>query len=101
MSQHPNDRMVVTYHSLDQAAAAIDKQAGDLNTALEALQTKLKGISDDFEGEAKTAADGAHKKWDTEAKSIHESLKGIARAVRDAAPAYQAGDHKARSYYDF
>ncbi|MFH8613460.1 hypothetical protein ACH4E8_00085 [Streptomyces sp. NPDC017979] len=28
-------------------------------------------------------------------RQIHNALKGISRAVRDAGPAYQAGDKKA------
>ncbi|MET7618799.1 WXG100 family type VII secretion target [Streptomyces sp. NPDC005408] len=87
--------MVVTYASLDEAASQIEKQAARLDQSLEAIQTKIRGVSNTFEGEAKTAADGAHKKWDTETRAIHQALKGIAKAVREAGPAYQAGDKKA------
>ncbi|MFH8613462.1 WXG100 family type VII secretion target [Streptomyces sp. NPDC017979] len=87
--------MLVTYASLEEAASTIDKQAKRLDDTLEALQTKIRSVSSTFEGEAKTAADGAHKKWDAETRQIHNALKGISRAVRDAGPAYQAGDKKA------
>ncbi|GLF99075.1 WXG100 family type VII secretion target [Streptomyces yaizuensis] len=92
-------QLVVTYASLDQAAVTIEKQAAKLNEGLESLQSKLRSISDGFEGEAATAADAYHKQWDKETRMIHEALKGIARAVREAAPAYQAGDRKAAGYF--
>ncbi|MER6915457.1 WXG100 family type VII secretion target [Streptomyces sp. NPDC000594] len=92
-------QLVVTYASLDQAAGTIEKQAQKLSESLDAIQTKLRSISDGFEGEAATAADTYHKQWDKETRMIHESLKGIARAVREAAPAYQAGDRRAAGFF--
>ncbi|MFF9866719.1 WXG100 family type VII secretion target [Streptomyces sp. NPDC013953] len=99
MPRATDDVMVVTYSSLEQAASTIETQAKSLDEALEAIQGKIRSISSTFEGEAKTAADGAHKQWDTETRLIHEALKGIAKAVREAGPAYQAGDKKAAGYY--
>jgi WXG100 family type VII secretion target len=98
MSQQ-NDLMLVTYSSLEQAATTIEKQAQRLDQTLEDLQTKIRGVSATFEGEAKTAADAAHSKWDNETRQIHNALKSIARAVREAGPAYQAGDRKAAGYF--
>lgn len=99
MAQQNDGVMVVTYSSLDEAASQIEKQAARLDQSLEAIQTKIRGVSNTFEGEAKTAADAAHKKWDTETRAIHQALKGIAKAVREAGPAYQAGDKKAVSSF--
>ncbi|MEW1548478.1 MULTISPECIES: WXG100 family type VII secretion target [Streptomyces] len=95
MAQGNDGVMLVTYSSLEQAASTIEKQAQRLDQTLEDLQNKIRSVSATFEGEAKTAADAAHKKWDNETRQIHNALKGIARAVREAAPAYQAGDRKA------
>ncbi|ANW17771.1 WXG100 family type VII secretion target [Streptomyces clavuligerus] len=92
-------QLVVTYASLDQAATTIEQQAKKLDDGLVALQTKLRSISDGFQGEAATAADAYHKQWDKETRMIHEALRGIARAVREASPAYQAGDRKAAGYF--
>ncbi|BAU86468.1 WXG100 family type VII secretion target [Streptomyces laurentii] len=91
--------MVVTYSSLDDAAGVIEKEAAQLDRALEDIQTRIKGISDTFEGEAKTAADAAHKKWDTETRQIHTSLKEIASKVRMAGPAYQEGDRRSAAAF--
>ncbi|MEV4332539.1 WXG100 family type VII secretion target [Streptomyces sp. NPDC049597] len=91
--------MLVTYASLEEAATTIEKQAKRLDDALEAIQTQIRTVSNTWEGEAKVAADGAHKKWDTETRAIHTALKGIAKAVREAGPAYQAGDKKAAGYF--
>jgi len=96
----PNDGvMLVTYASLDDAANTIEAQAKRLDEALEAIQTKIRSVSDTWEGEAKTAADTAHTKWDNETRAIHNALQGIAKAVRQASPAYQAGDKKAAGYF--
>ncbi|MFD6334205.1 WXG100 family type VII secretion target [Streptomyces niveus] len=99
MAQQNNGDMVVTYGSLEQAAGVIEKQAGKLDESLEAIQTKIRGVSNTFEGEAKTAADAAHKKWDQETRLIHTALKDIARKVREAGPTYQAGDRKSAGYF--
>ncbi|GAA2226578.1 hypothetical protein GCM10010232_10140 [Streptomyces amakusaensis] len=99
MADNAGGNLVVTYASLDQAAATIDKQADRLDKSLDAIQAKIRSISSTFEGEAATAADNYHKQWDKETRMIHTALKGIARAVREAAPAYQAGDRKAAGYF--
>ncbi|MFC4612294.1 WXG100 family type VII secretion target [Streptomyces maoxianensis] len=99
MAQQNDGTMVVTYASLEEAAALIEKQAARLDSSLEAIQTKIKGISATFEGEAKTAADSAHKKWDDETRKIHGALKGIAKAVRDAGPLYSSGDKRAAAQF--
>ncbi|MEO3977383.1 WXG100 family type VII secretion target [Streptomyces sp. CAU 1734] len=99
MSPKDPGQMVVTYGSLTDAAAAIDRQADRLDESLEAIQTKIKVVSATFEGEAATAAHAYHKQWDTETRMIHQALKSIARAVREAAPTYQAGDKKASGYF--
>ncbi|MER8036001.1 WXG100 family type VII secretion target [Streptomyces hydrogenans] len=91
--------MLVTYASLDDAANQIDKQAKRLDEALEAIQAKIRSVSNTWEGEAKTAADGAHQKWDQETRAIHTALQGISKAVRQAAPAYQSGDKRAAGFF--
>lgn len=92
--------MLVTYASLDEAATTIEKQAEQLDRSLEEIQNRIKSISSSWEGDAKTAADGAHAKWDKESRDIHTALKGIAKVVREAAPAYQAGDRKAAAQFE-
>ncbi|NJQ02221.1 WXG100 family type VII secretion target [Streptomyces zingiberis] len=91
--------MVVTYASLEEAAGTIEKQVKRLDQSLEAIQAKIRSVSSTFEGEAKTAADGAHAKWDRETRAIFDALNGIAKAVRQAGPAYQAGDKKAAGHF--
>lgn len=99
MAQQNDGNMVVTYGSLEQAASVIEGQAKRLDESLEAIQTKIRGVSATFEGEAKTAADAAHKRWDNETRQIHNALKDIARKVREAGPTYQAGDKKSAGYF--
>lgn len=92
--------MLVTYASLDEAANTIEKQAERLDRSLEDIQNRIRTVSSEWEGDAKTAADGAHRKWDKESRDIHTALKGIAKAVREASPAYKAGDQKAAAQFD-
>ncbi|MGC5344614.1 WXG100 family type VII secretion target [Streptomyces sp. DT24] len=87
--------MVVTYASLEQAAAAIDSQGKRLEEDLEAIKRKVASVSELWTGEAKSAYDTAQQKWDNEARGIHNALVAISRAVREAAPAYRGGDLKA------
>ncbi|MFE6224498.1 MULTISPECIES: WXG100 family type VII secretion target [unclassified Streptomyces] len=91
--------MLVTYASLDDAANQIDAQAKRLDQALEDIQTRIRSVSSTWEGEAKTAADSAHAKWDQETRAIHNALQSISKAVRQAAPAYQAGDKRAAGFF--
>ncbi|URM89405.1 WXG100 family type VII secretion target [Streptomyces sp. MRC013] len=91
--------MIVTYSSLQEAAGNIEKQAERLNTSLEAIQAKIASISDLWEGEAREAYKTAQTDWDRRAMEIHKALNQIARAVREAAPAYQQGDKKAASNF--
>ncbi|MDI3407651.1 WXG100 family type VII secretion target [Streptomyces cavernicola] len=91
--------MLVTYAELERAAQQISSQAKRLDGDLQALQTRMKDISAFFEGEAKTAADGLHREWDTKSREIHQALNAIANAVREASAAYSAADRKAAANY--
>ncbi|MFC8274878.1 WXG100 family type VII secretion target [Streptomyces sp. NPDC057271] len=99
MAQNNDGVMVVTYASLDDAAGVIEKQAGELDKALEEIQRRIRLVSETFEGEAKTAADAAHKNWDKETRMIHTALREIAGKVRMAGPAYQEGDRRSASNF--
>ncbi|MFF4868809.1 WXG100 family type VII secretion target [Streptomyces sp. NPDC090109] len=99
MSSKNDGVMLVTYSSLDDAANTIEAQAKRLDQALEDIQTKIRSVSNTWEGEAKIAADGAHAKWDKETRAIHTALQGISKAVRQASPAYQAGDKRAAGFF--
>ncbi|GAA4898260.1 WXG100 family type VII secretion target [Streptomyces coeruleoprunus] len=91
--------MIVTYARLDDAAGDIKKQADRLDASLKAIQAKIKSISSLWEGEAREAYNTAQADWDRRATAIHTSLTQISNAVREASPAYQAGDKKAASNF--
>ncbi|WEH39365.1 WXG100 family type VII secretion target [Streptomyces sp. NBC_01218] len=86
---------VVTYSSLEAAAASIERQGKQLDEDLAAIKRRVASVSELWQGEAKGAYDTAQAGWDKDARAIHESLLAISRAVREAAPAYQGGDKKA------
>ncbi|MEW1611222.1 MULTISPECIES: WXG100 family type VII secretion target [unclassified Streptomyces] len=90
---------VVTYASLDLAAASIDRQAKQLDQDLRAIKSMIASVSELWEGEAKTAYRDAQKRWDADATGIRENLSQIARAVRDAETAYRSGDKRAAANF--
>ncbi|WP_405548955.1 WXG100 family type VII secretion target [Streptomyces microflavus] len=95
-----NDGMtVVTYASLDLAAASIDRQAKQLDQDLKAIKSMIASVSELWEGEAKTAYRDAQQRWDTEATGIRENLSQISRAVREAEAAYRSGDKRAAANF--
>lgn len=90
---------VVTYASLELAAAAIDRQAKQLDQDLTAIKTMIASVSELWEGEAKSAYQDAQKRWDADATGIRENLSQISRAVRDAGTAYRSGDKRAAANF--
>ncbi|MFD6422835.1 MULTISPECIES: WXG100 family type VII secretion target [unclassified Streptomyces] len=86
---------VVTYSSLEGAAASIERQGKQLDEDLAAIKRRVASVAELWQGEAKGAYDTAQAGWDKDARSVHDSLLQITRAVREAASAYQAGDKKA------
>ncbi|WP_327178301.1 WXG100 family type VII secretion target [Streptomyces sp. NBC_01335] len=86
---------VVTYASLEAAAASIERQGKQLDEDLAAIKRRVASVAELWTGEAKSAYDTAQAGWDKDARSIHESLLQISRSVREASSAYQGGDKKA------
>ncbi|ALC27175.1 WXG100 family type VII secretion target [Streptomyces bacillaris] len=96
----PNDgTTVVTYASLDLAAASIDRQAKQLDQDLKAIKAMIASVSELWEGEAKSAYRSAQTRWDTQATGIRENLSQISRAVREAEAAYRSGDKRAAANF--
>lgn len=91
--------MLVTYSSLNEASSTIKAQADRLDQSLEAIQAKIRSVSDLWAGEAREAYNTSQAEWDKDAKGIHTALLQISKAVADAAPAYQAGDRKAAANF--
>ena len=90
---------VVTYASLDLAAASIERQAKQLDQDLRASKTMIASVSELWEGEAKTAYRDAQNRWDVQASGIKENLSQISRAVRNAEAAYRSGDKRAAANF--
>ncbi|MFJ4824328.1 WXG100 family type VII secretion target [Streptomyces bacillaris] len=90
---------VVTYASLDLAAASIDRQAKQLDQDLKAIKAMIASVSELWEGEAKSAYGAAQKRWDAQATGIRENLSQISRAVREAETAYRSGDKRAAANF--
>ncbi|MFJ4965625.1 WXG domain conatining protein [Streptomyces sp. ADI96-02] len=90
---------VVTYASLDLAAAAIERQGKQLDEDLSAIKSMVASVSELWEGEAKQAYQQSQAKWDQDATAIRQNLADIARHVRDAAPAYRGGDKRAAANF--
>ncbi|MFG3403955.1 WXG100 family type VII secretion target [Streptomyces sp. NPDC048142] len=90
---------VVTYASLDLAAAEIKRQGKLLTDDLEAIRNMIAGASELWEGEAKQAYALAQKKWSEDASAIRDNLNDIAQKVSEAAPIYRGGDKRAAANF--
>ncbi|MER7551094.1 MULTISPECIES: WXG100 family type VII secretion target [Streptomyces] len=90
---------VVTYASLDLAAAEIKRQGKQLAEDLEAIRTMIAGVSELWEGEAKRAYADAQERWRTDASAIRDNLNDIAQKVSEASPIYRSGDKRAAANF--
>ncbi|MFD6418343.1 WXG100 family type VII secretion target [Streptomyces sp. NPDC060194] len=88
------DEILATYSTIDQAAADIERQGKALDTELQNIQQAVARVAEVWQGEAKSAYDDAQRKWDKEAADIRTALSRIVAALRNASPAYQAGDRR-------
>ncbi|MFG2717986.1 WXG100 family type VII secretion target [Streptomyces sp. NPDC048416] len=99
MSDYSGDVLGVTYSSLEEAAAAIKQQAGQLDDDLREIKSLVDKAAGSWHGEAHEVYVTNQQEWDKRARSIQTSLAQIANAVADAGPTYRAGDHKAAGYF--
>ncbi|MFJ2111014.1 MULTISPECIES: WXG100 family type VII secretion target [unclassified Streptomyces] len=91
--------MIVTYAKLEEAAQAINQQAGRLDASLRAIKAKIASVSDLWEGEAREAYNRSQAEWDKDAMAIHTALKQISAAVDDAGRNYRSGDKRAAANF--
>ncbi|CAG7610159.1 MULTISPECIES: WXG100 family type VII secretion target [Streptomycetaceae] len=89
----------VTYSSLDEAAGAIKQQAGQLETDLDNLLTRVRAVAAYWEGDAQTAFHAVANEWANRTHHMHEVLESIASKVQIASGHYNAADKKAASYF--
>ncbi|GAB2821431.1 WXG100 family type VII secretion target [Streptomyces sp. NPDC054796] len=94
----PN-QLVVTYGSLEQAAASIQQQGNQLRGDLEEIQGWVRQVADVWQGEAKEAYDRVQHTWDQKADHLHNVLLSIAAEVRVASGDYSATDKKAAQMF--
>ncbi|MFJ3935378.1 WXG100 family type VII secretion target [Streptomyces parvus] len=90
---------VVTYASLDLAAAEIKKQAKQLAQDLDEIKSMIAKVSELWEGEAKQAYITAQQKWDADATAVRSNLDDIAQKVLAASPIYRGGDKRAAANF--
>lgn len=89
----------VHYSSLDEAAGAIKQQAGQLESDLDNLLTRVRAVAAYWEGDAQTAFHSVASEWANRTHHMHEVLESIASKVQIASGHYNAADKKAASYF--
>jgi WXG100 family type VII secretion target len=89
----------VTYASLDEAAGAIKHQAGQLESDLNDLLSRVRAVASYWEGDAQTAFHAVANEWSNRTHHMHEVLESIAGKVQIASGHYNASDKKAASYF--
>jgi WXG100 family type VII secretion target len=89
----------VTYSSLEEAAAAIKQQAGQLESDLDNLLTRVRAVAAYWEGDAQAAFHAVANEWANRTHHMHSVLESIASKVQIASGHYNASDKKAASFF--
>jgi WXG100 family type VII secretion target len=91
--------VLVRYASLESTAQDIKQQAAKLKEDLDAIQSRINGVSEVWEGEAKQAYTAAQQKWGQKTSEIYNALMAIAHRVTESSGNYHGTDKKAASYF--
>jgi WXG100 family type VII secretion target len=97
--QSAGDEIAVTYASLEEAAATIDRQAGKLRGDLEDIRQAVSRVSANWEGEAQTQYNTMQHQWNQKADHVESILRSIATKVRTASGDYAATDKRAAGQF--
>ncbi|MFC6061528.1 WXG100 family type VII secretion target [Streptomyces ochraceiscleroticus] len=97
---HNDGEMLVDYATLESTAKQIENQSKLLHEDLEWIMHALKGVSEMWEGEAKTAYHTAQTKWNQDTAAIKEALDAVSTAIRHGRDDYHLSDKKGASFFD-
>lgn len=89
----PQDRMVVTFGAINEAAMDTDSIATQISQQLEELKSYLSPMIASWSGEAASEFQALQAKWDNSANDLNLVLRQISQALRSASEQYQATEN--------
>lgn len=89
----PEDRMVVTFGAINEAAMDTDSIATQISQQLEELKSYLSPMTASWSGEAASEFQALQAKWDNSANDLNLVLRQISQALRSASELYQATEN--------
>lgn len=89
----PEDRMVVTFGAINEAAMDTDSIATQISQQLEELKSYLSPMIASWSGEAASEFQALQAKWDNSANDLNLVLRQISQALRSASEQYQATEN--------
>ena len=87
------DRMVVTFAAINEAAVDADSIATQITQQLEDLRSYLAPLTASWSGEAAGDFQALQAKWDASAGDLNQVLLQISQALRAAGEQYQATEN--------
>jgi len=91
----------ITYGTVVAAADDIRNAAKDLESQLEALNSRVQKVVGTWDGEAREAFHAKHQGWDANVRGLRSTLDAIANGLDNAAAGYQRTDRKAAQQFQF
>jgi WXG100 family type VII secretion target len=85
-----------TTEEMQRAAAQVAQVNEQVQAQLSALRNQLAPLAGAWRGEASTAFQGLMARWDTDARTLNEALRGIGEAILGSGRAYQQAEDQQR-----
>lgn len=88
------------FDSIGEAAADIRKFITEMDQELEQVETKFKAQQEHWSGATQAAFEPAHRKWNSNAKELSQTLLSIAAALEGAGVNMKATDQRYAALFD-
>jgi WXG100 family type VII secretion target len=85
-----------TTEEMQRAAAQVAQVNEQVQAQLSALRNQLAPLAGAWRGEASAAFQGLMARWDTDARTLNEALRGIGEAILGSGRAYQQAEDQQR-----
>jgi WXG100 family type VII secretion target len=81
-----------TTEQMQRAAQQVVAVNEQVQSQLSALRNQLAPLAGAWRGEASTAFQGLMARWDSDAKTLNEALRGIGEAIQGSGRSYQQAE---------
>jgi WXG100 family type VII secretion target len=81
-----------TTEQMQRAAQQVVAVNEQVQSQLSALRNQLAPLAGAWRGEASTAFQGLMARWDSDAKTLNEALRGIGEAIQGSGRGYQQAE---------